>query len=116
MLCYLFKLQAIFNSFNCFFFCKLKLRGKGYYIFKSFRNTIASQFGYSHMINIYSYFLKIKFLSKTSIFLYGINKLDLFQISSGIFQLRSINIYTSRGIRFARQIIYKKIGKISSFK
>ena len=49
--------NLIVNTLNIFFkvnFKKLKFKGKGYYIYKNSRNTIAPQFGYSHRIYIYS--------------------------------------------------------------
>jgi len=30
--------------------------------------------------------------------------------------MRPINIFTGRGVRFAKQIIYKKAGKVSSYR
>jgi ribosomal protein L6P/L9E len=108
--------KNIFSSFSKIFFKKLKFKGKGYYIFKNLRNTVALQFGYSHLIRIYSYFINVKFLSKTSILLFGINKLNLIRTGKNLFITRPINIFTSKGMRFSRQIIYKKTGKISSYR
>jgi hypothetical protein len=34
----------------------------------------------------------------------------------GIKSMRPINIFTGRGVRFSRQIIYKKVGKVSSYR
>ena len=99
-----------------FFFIKLKFKGKGYYIYKNSRNTIAPQFGYYHRIYIYSFFNKVKFLSKTKVLLFGLVKSDILLASHKLKQKRSINIFTGRGVRFARQIIYKKTGKVSSYR
>jgi ribosomal protein L6P/L9E len=98
------------------FFNKLKFKGKGYYIFKNLRNTIAPRFGYSHRLYIYSYYVSVKFLSKTCILLFGLNKKDILQVSFELYYTRTCNIFTNRGIRFAKQIIYKKAGKISSYR
>lgn len=106
----------VFSSFSKIFFKKLKFRGKGYYIYKNYRNTIAMQFGFSHRLRVYSYFLSVKFLSKTSIFIFGINKKSIYKTSYKIFFKRPINIFTGTGIRFTRQIRYKKPGKISSYR
>jgi hypothetical protein len=97
-------------------FKKLKFKGKGYYIYKNYRNTVTPQFGHSHRIYVYSFFTSIKFLSKTSILLFGINKSDICKSSQQIKQLRPINIFTGRGVRFSKQIIYKKAGKISTYR
>lgn len=106
----------MFYLFSSFTFNKLKFKGKGYYIYKNLRNTIAPQFGYYHRIYIYSYFNKVKFLSKTKVLLFGLTKEDILVSSHGIKGKRPINIFTGRGVRFARQIIYKKTGKVSSYR
>jgi len=106
----------IFNQFNKIFISKLKFKGKGYYIFKNKRNTITPQFGHSHRIYIYGFFVNVKFLSKTVIIVYGLNKNDVIYFSNKIFNIKPINIFTGRGIRFSKQIIYKKIGKVSTYK
>lgn len=110
------ELNLILSILNSFFFNKLKFKGKGYYIYKNLRNTIAPQFGYYHRIYIYSFFNRVKFLSKTKLLIFGMNKSDVITISSTIKDKRKINIFTSRGVRFARQIIYKKTGKVSSYR
>ena len=108
--------KNIFYSFHFFFFKKLKFKGKGYYIFKTKRNTVALRFGYSHKVYIYSYFILIKFISKTIVYLFGINKNDIILKSFELKKKRSYNIFTGKGIRFSKQIIYKKIGKVSSYR
>jgi ribosomal protein L6P/L9E len=109
-------LKKIFYSFNRYFFRKLKFKGKGYYIYKNKRNTIAMQFGYSHRIRIFFFFLHVKFLSKTIVLIFGLNNTCLTKGSIHLKNIRSINIFTSKGIRFSRQILYKKTGKISSYR
>lgn len=113
---FFFFYKTIFNSFNGFFFLKLKFKGKGYYIYKNKRNTIAFKFGYSHIKRVFFYSSYVKFLSKTLILIYGINKNFIFKNSFLFFNVRPINIFTGKGIRFTRQIIYKKAGKISSYR
>ena len=97
-------------------FMKLKFKGKGYYIYKNTRNTVAPQFGYSHRLYIYSYFTAVKFLGKTKVIVFGLNKLDILHSSSLIKAKRSINIFTGRGVRFSKQVVYKKQGKVSSYR
>lgn len=113
---YFKQISNIFYSFSKIFFNKLKFKGKGYYIYKNTRNTITPQFGHSHRIYIYSYFLTVKFLTKTTVFLFGSSKKDVLTTSFTIQRSKFINIFTGRGVRFARQIIYKKTGKVSSYK
>lgn len=107
------------NTLHAFYkpaFKKIKFRGKGYYIYKNIRNTIAPQFGYSHRIYIYSYFNHVKFIGKTKIIVFGLVKTDLIKASLNLKSKRPINIFTGRGVRFARQIVYKKQGKVSSYR
>lgn len=108
--------KKLFYSFSRVFFKKLKFKGKGYYIYKNIRNTIAPQFGYSHMIRMYSFFISLKFITKTIIFVYGINKHDILTVSKNILSKRPYNIFTGKGVRFSKQIIYKKTGKISTYR
>jgi ribosomal protein L6P/L9E len=110
------KVNNTLYLFSSFIFNKLKFKGKGYYIYKNIRNTIAPQFGYYHRIYIYSYFNKVRFLSKTKVLLFGLTKEDVLHSSYGIKKKRPVNIFTGRGVRFAHQIIYKKTGKVSSYR
>jgi ribosomal protein L6P/L9E len=100
-------IKNVFYSFAKVFFKKIKFKGKGYYIYKNYRNTIAMQFGYSHRLRIYSYFLSVKFITKTSVLLFGMNKDDIYRIGFTIFYKKPINVFTGKGIRFTRQVMYK---------
>jgi len=108
--------MQLLKAFYSPLFLKIKFKGKGYYIYKNKRNTITPQFGYAHRLYLYSYFTSVKFLSKTSIIIFGYQLQDLIQIGLGVKQMRPINIFTGRGVRFSRQIIYKKVGKVSSYR
>jgi hypothetical protein len=109
-------LTSVLRSFYVPTFLKIKFKGKGYYIYKGRRNTITPQFGYAHRLYLYSYFISVKFLSKTSILLFGFQQNDLIKVGLGLKSMRPINIFTGRGVRFARQVIYKKVGKVSSYR
>lgn len=110
------RLTLIFHSFTKIFFIKLKFRGKGYYIYKNKRNTVALQFNYSHIKRLYLYFTYVKFLTKTSILIYGVDPRELITASNLFIKVRPINIFTGKGVRFNRQIIYRKTGKVSSYR
>lgn len=113
---YFTKIRNIFYSFSKLFFLKLKFKGKGYYIYKTYRNTITHQFGHSHRWYIHAYFVSVKFLNKTTVFLFGSSKRDVFVIGHSIKHSKFINIFTGRGVRFVKQILYKKTGKVSSYR
>lgn len=108
--------KIIFYSFSKIFFKKLKFKGKGYYIYKNIRNTIALQFGYSHLFYLYSFYLSVKFITKTTVLMFGINYSNLLFSSFSLYNVKKINIFTAKGIRFAKQIIYRKTGKVSSYR
>lgn len=113
---FLSNIRQLLFFFSVPFFKKIKFRGKGYYIYKNSRNTITPQFGFAHRIYIYSYFNIVKFLSKVKVFIFGLLKSDICTVSHAIKSKRPMNIFTGRGVRFARQIVYKKVGKVSSYR
>lgn len=121
---YINNFSNLYNSIFMFFynilfkpfFTKIKFKGKGYYLYKNYRNTLTPQFGYSHRLYLYTYFLHVIFLSKTNLIFFGLNYLDLKKLTKLFYNWRPINIFTGRGVRFARQIIYKKSGKISTYR
>lgn len=109
-------LNLVLLSFTKLFFVKLKFRGKGYYLYKSLRSTITPQFGYAHRIYKYNYITTVKFLSKTKVFFYGTSKSDILRLSYSLKIIRPVNIFTGRGMRFAKTVIYRKTGKVSSYR
>lgn len=113
---YFHQITTIFYSFSRVYFTKIKFKGKGYYIYKNYRSTITHQFGHSHRWYIYSYFVSVRFLTKTTVFIFGSSKKDIFTVGHNIQASKYINIFTGRGVRFARQVIYKKTGKVSSYR
>lgn len=113
---YINTLRHTLFSFSKPVFLRLKFKGKGYYIFKNKRNTVAPQFGYAHRIYIYTLFLSVKFLRKTSVLVFGLTPKDLSFVGTQIYSKRPVNIFTNRGVRFSRQYIYKKKGKVSTYR
>jgi len=90
---YFKQLQKLLYMFSQVQFIRMKFRGKGYYIYKTLRNTIAPNFGYAHRVYIYAYFVSLKFLSKTSIILFGLMKSDLFKVGLDFRNTRPINVF-----------------------
>lgn len=108
--------KIVFASFSLLFFKKIKFKGKGYYIYRNKRNTIAMQLGYSHIVRIFAYKLELKFNTKTSFLMIGVNKANVSTLSISFKNKKPINIFTGKGIRFSKQIVYKKTGKVSSYR
>jgi hypothetical protein len=74
-------LNNFLKTFTKPFFKKIKFKGKGYYIYKNYRNTVTPQFGYSHRLYLYTSYIYIKFLSKNSLIIFGLNLTHLTSIS-----------------------------------
>ena len=113
---YLRSLNELFARFLRPYFLKVRFQGKGYYMYKNKRNTIAPQFGYAHRVYVYAQATSVKFLSKTKILLFGLSRIDTIESGHSIKSVKPINVFTGRGIRFARQIVYRKTGKVSSYR
>ena len=116
MLYVLKTLNLLFLTFTRLIFRKIKFKGKGYYLYKSMRNTITPQFGYAHRIYKYNNLVSVNFLSKTKVFFFGLSKSDIFSLSYFVKQIRPLNIFTGRGVRFSKTIVYKKTGKVSLYR
>ena len=74
---YLSSLQSTLRATSSIFFTKMKFKGKGYYVYKNLRNTIAPQFGYAHRIYVYAFHISVKFLSKLLFYYLGSQKQTL---------------------------------------
>jgi large subunit ribosomal protein L6 len=109
-------LREFFKIFIKPNFKKIKFKGKGYYIYKNYRNTITPQFGYSHRLYIYAFYTNVLFLSKTSLLIFGLNYKHICLFSQKLRNWRRVNIFTGRGVRFSKQIIYRKSGKVSTYR
>lgn len=89
-------------------FIKIKFTGKGYYLFRTIRNTLGLQFNYSHKVNIYAFHFNIKKYSKRSWLFFNLDKRVLIFFLKFFKHYRPINVFTGRGIRFTKQIVYLK--------
>jgi len=97
-------------------FLRLRFRGKGYYLYKGRRKTLSFRFGYSHRVYRSSYLAWYKLMSKTEIFIWSRSFPLVWNFAWYIKSVRPYNQYTGKGIRFSRQIIYKKLGKVGSYR
>ena len=85
-------------------------------MYKNSRQTIAPQFGYAHRVYVYAQANSVKFLSKTKILLFGLSRTEITKTAYNLVSTKPVNIFTGRGVRFARQIVYRKVGKVSSYR
>jgi len=111
------KLSQIFKSWDAYYFIKIKFKGKVYKITKYKKNNLKLSFGRCHktILAIRSLFLKKKKKVKNKCLLYGSSYKSLNLSKSLIINTRPINMFTQRGLRLSRQLVYRKIGKKSSY-
>ena len=108
--------KKFIKSVDCYFFLKIKFKGKGYKIkFFKKKKIMKFYFGRSHLTYvrykriILKKNLKYKFVLKS-------NNLEfLKKAGSTTLSVKPINIFTLRGLRIGRSIIYKRKGKKGSY-
>jgi len=71
--------------------------------------------GFSHLYYVYNISNRSFIKMKRWIYLFGSDSRTLRETGFRIRNTRFANIFTHRGVRFKKQIIYKKTGKISSY-
>lgn len=111
------KLSELFKSWDSYYFIKIKFKGKVYKITKYKKNNLRLSFGRCHktIMVIRSLFLKKRKKIKTKCMLFSSNKASLDVSKSLIVNTRPISMFTQRGLRLSRQLVYRKIGKKSSY-
>jgi hypothetical protein len=97
-------------------FLKIKFKGKGFRI-KIFRKLkiIKFYFGRSHITFFKFRKLKIKKVTKYKFLLKSLNPLKFKQICTKVIKIKPMNVFTLRGLRISKQIIYKRKGKKGSY-
>ena len=100
------------------FFNKIKFKGKGFRVrFKKNNKILKFTFGHSHMncvfVNTKTY--KVKRLGKYKYTFRCKNLTNINIFLKKICKIKPINMYTKRGIRLGKQIIYKRKGKKSTY-
>jgi hypothetical protein len=111
-------LKTILSYFFRLLFIKLRFIGKGYKLLirkNSLHNIILFNFGYSHRYYIYIYFFYMLQTAKTKFIFFGLNYFLLKIVLQRLYLIKPLNIFTLRGLRFAKQCILKKIGKIGLY-
>lgn len=93
----------------------LSFTGKGYKLVKNSLNTLTFSFGHSHIYYIYNPQLVFSFRTKTRGYFLGLTRFMLVRGFSGLFGAKPINIFTGRGVRARKQLIFRKVGKLSLY-
>jgi len=100
-------------SWDSIFFNKIKFTGKGFK-FKKKETNLFLFFNRAHKCFFIGTNIILIRLSKNKVILLKNNIKHLLRDSNLIKLIRSNNIFTKRGLRFARQIILKKKGKTAT--
>ena len=120
---YYFYFKYMIQSWDHFVICKIKFRYKGSWIYFRWKKKrfhgILLEFGRCHRVCLMalgSYFFRKKRLLAAHLFsIYGVNVNELISYSQVVRAIRPFSMYTMRGIRFARQKFYKRVGKVSKY-
>ena len=67
------------------------------------------------MFYVYTKLAKISMLTKTKGYFLGLNSFLLKNASKNLRSVNPINIYSGRGVRLSKQVIRKKVGKVSMY-
>ena len=100
------------KSIDFYFVKKIVFFGKGFKIKKSEqKNTLSLFFNKSHINFITWNNIIIKKLKKTKIIVCSSNYKYIDKSAESIINNRKLNIFTKKGLRLSRQLIFKKVGK-----
>jgi len=113
-------LSGIFSLSVVWYTKKLKFRHKlSWFFFKrKYLKLFVYQIGKSHYVTqtLAAYVIRKKrYTSPNSLIFFSINWRFLNIYSTTVKHMQSINSYTLRGLRFGRQKIYKRQGKVSKY-
>lgn len=109
-------MRVFFLSWDAYFFKKIKFTGKGYRVtYRKRKKFIKFHFGRSHptIVIFRSIILKKPHKYKFVIANNNINKVWL--LNTVITNIKPINLYTKRGLRCSRQMVYKRKSNKTTF-
>nr|QIB71968.1 ribosomal protein L6 [Gruberia lanceolata] len=110
-----------FFNWNTFIVKKIKFKHKMIWIIikRKIIKNIVLNFIKSHKVKYYLNNIRVirkkKHLSFHTLVIWGLNYQHMYGILNNIRQQQYITIYTYRGVKFSRQLIYKKQGKVSRY-
>lgn len=103
------KIKYFLNQFYFYKFTKIKFTGKGYKIKKNSGKSMILLFNRAHTTTLWWKNIIIKKLKKYKMYIKYNNTQK--NIINNILNVRYVNIFTKKGLRMSRQIIFKKKGK-----
>ena len=93
----------------------LSFTGKGHRLVFNDRKVTTFNFGHSHLYYVYFFELKMLQVTKLKFLFLGLNAFILKNITVKLYHTKPINIFTWRGVRYRKQILRKKTGKVSLY-
>jgi len=109
-------INNLLKSWDFYFFSKIKFKGKGFRIrFLKKNKLVKFFFGRSHKTFIFFKKIFLKKISKYKFILKSINKSKISVNSEMTRGIKPLNVYTLRGLRISRQIIFKRKGKKGTY-
>lgn len=103
-------------SLSRFWFTKISFKGKGFKIKRRKRTkSIKFFFYHSHVNTILVKRAKLKQKKKNKIILKFWQEQNFKHTEQKIVNIRGLNIFTKRGLRASRQLVFKKAGKKSNY-
>ena len=103
------KTAAFLRQFFLCSFSKVKFTGKGYKIKKNSKKSVILLFNRAHITIFWWNNFILKKLKKYKMYIRHTNRNC--QAIKALLGVRNINIFTKKGLRSSRQILYKKKGK-----
>ncbi len=103
------KIKYFLNQFYFYKFTKIKFTGKGYKIKKNSNKSIVLLFNRAHTTTLWWKNIIVRKLKKYKMYIKYNNVQK--NIINNILNTRYINIFTKKGLRTSRQIVFKKKGK-----
>lgn len=101
-------------SLNYFFFQKILFKGKFFkFDINEQKNFLEMYFGHSHNTSYNPNTVLIKNYHKRAFLVLYKNIHKAAQLTNLFVNLRPYSLYTTRGLRFQRSVIFKKLGKVS---
>lgn len=111
--------NSLFKFWKQFYivsYAKIRYKGKGYKLYLKKENRIFFQFGLSHKWYVHDTNSHFFFLTKGKMLFLGLNKKIFYDFLFKLIRSRYLNIFTARGLRLSRQVVFKKVGKISAYR
>jgi len=99
-----------------YLFIKIRYKGKSYKWYRR-GGALILRFGYSHIVSmripstVFS-----KKAGRMKLIFFGTSRYELRRFLATSIAWRPMNIYNGRGLRFARQLVRRKAGKVSAYR